>query len=152
MPREWRKSGWSLRLLCFPKGRHGMVHSQVCRRSESQIKTVSDALSILSSFRTGRRSNGAIMERATGMGNDCRHHPALQSLQRGSGRIHSGDTGSAAGLDASIAKAYERKAGWLGAYWAPTALLAKYPMVRLQADVSGRRRRVEAVHFCSGLP
>ena len=41
------------------------------------------------------------------------------------------DTGSAAALDGSIAKAYERKAPWVGFYWAPTALLGKYPMVKL---------------------
>jgi glycine betaine/proline transport system substrate-binding protein len=41
------------------------------------------------------------------------------------------DTGSAAGLDGSIAKAYERKEGWVGYYWAPTALLGKYEMVKL---------------------
>jgi glycine betaine/proline transport system substrate-binding protein len=41
------------------------------------------------------------------------------------------DTGSAAGLDGSIAKAYERKQPWLGYYWAPTAILGKYPMVKL---------------------
>ncbi|WP_445679096.1 ABC transporter substrate-binding protein [Radicibacter daui] len=41
------------------------------------------------------------------------------------------DTGSAAGLDGSIAKAYERKEGWLGYYWAPTAILGKYDMVKL---------------------
>ncbi|MDP9813755.1 glycine betaine/proline transport system substrate-binding protein [Rhizobium tibeticum] len=45
------------------------------------------------------------------------------------------DTGSAAGLDGSIAKAYERKAGWVGYYWAPTALLGKYEMVKLEAGV-----------------
>lgn len=45
------------------------------------------------------------------------------------------DTGSAAGLDASIAKAYESKKGWLGFYWAPTALLGKYEMVRLDFGV-----------------
>ncbi|MDE1169408.1 MAG: ABC transporter substrate-binding protein [Pseudomonas sp.] len=45
------------------------------------------------------------------------------------------DTGSAAGLDGSIAQAYERKAPWLGYYWAPTALLGKYPMVKLQTEV-----------------
>ncbi|MEY9102671.1 glycine betaine/proline transport system substrate-binding protein [Sinorhizobium fredii] len=45
------------------------------------------------------------------------------------------DTGSAAGLDGSIAKAYERKEGWLGYYWAPTALLGKYEMVKLEAGV-----------------
>ena len=36
--------------------------------------------------------------------------------------------GSAAGLDGSIAKAYENKEPWLGYYWAPTAILGKYPM------------------------
>lgn len=41
------------------------------------------------------------------------------------------DTGSAAGLDGSIAKAYEREQGWLGYYWAPTAILGKYEMIRL---------------------
>jgi glycine betaine/proline transport system substrate-binding protein len=41
------------------------------------------------------------------------------------------DTGSAAGLDGSIAKAFERKQAWLGYYWAPTSILGKYKMVRL---------------------
>ena len=39
------------------------------------------------------------------------------------------DTGSAAGLDGSMAKAYEQKAPWLGFYWAPTSMLGKYDMV-----------------------
>ena len=41
------------------------------------------------------------------------------------------DTGSAAGLDGSIAKAYAQKAPWFGFYWAPTSLLGKYEMVSL---------------------
>jgi glycine betaine/proline transport system substrate-binding protein len=45
------------------------------------------------------------------------------------------DTGSAAGLDGSIAKAYERQQGWLGYYWAPTSILGKYAMVKLDAGV-----------------
>lgn len=45
------------------------------------------------------------------------------------------DTGSSAGLDGSIAKAYERKQGWLGYYWAPTSILGKYDMVRLDPGV-----------------
>jgi glycine betaine/proline transport system substrate-binding protein len=45
------------------------------------------------------------------------------------------DTGSAAGLDGAIAKAYERKQGWLGYYWSPTALLGKYTMVKLDAGM-----------------
>lgn len=45
------------------------------------------------------------------------------------------DTGSAAGLDGSIARAYERKQGWLGYYWAPTSILGKYEMVKLSEGV-----------------
>lgn len=45
------------------------------------------------------------------------------------------DTGSAAGLDGSIARAFERKEGWLGYYWAPTSILGKYDMVKLDRGV-----------------
>ena len=39
--------------------------------------------------------------------------------------------GSAAALDGSLAKAYERKLPWFGYYWAPTALLGNYEMVKV---------------------
>ena len=42
------------------------------------------------------------------------------------------DTGSAAGLDGAIARAYENKQPIVAFYWEPTALLGKYAMVRLQ--------------------
>ncbi|WP_299361179.1 glycine betaine ABC transporter substrate-binding protein [uncultured Paracoccus sp.] len=45
------------------------------------------------------------------------------------------DPGSAAGLDGSIARAFERGEGWLGYYWAPTAILGKYDMVKLDLGV-----------------
>ena len=54
------------------------------------------------------------------------------------------DTGSAAGLDGSIAKAYERKQGWLGYYWAPTAILGRYEMVKLDAGVPHDKAAFEA--------
>ncbi|WP_407333523.1 ABC transporter substrate-binding protein [Enterovibrio sp. 27052020O] len=41
------------------------------------------------------------------------------------------DPGSGAGLAGSIAKAYERGQGWFGYYWAPTAVLGKYEMVKV---------------------
>ncbi|TWI36784.1 glycine betaine ABC transporter substrate-binding protein [Paracoccus sulfuroxidans] len=43
--------------------------------------------------------------------------------------------GSAAALDAAIAKAYEAKEGVLAFYWAPTSLLGKYEMVRVDLGV-----------------
>jgi glycine betaine/proline transport system substrate-binding protein len=46
-----------------------------------------------------------------------------------------GDPGTAAGLDGSLAKAYERKEGWFGYYWAPTAFLGKFDMVKVDFGV-----------------
>jgi glycine betaine/proline transport system substrate-binding protein len=54
------------------------------------------------------------------------------------------NTGSAAGLDGSIAKAYERQQGWLGYYWAPTSILGKYEMVKLDAGVPLDKEGFEA--------
>ena len=39
------------------------------------------------------------------------------------------ETGSAAGLDGSIAKAAERGENWFGYYWSPTAIIGKYGMI-----------------------
>ncbi|OOF22492.1 ABC transporter substrate-binding protein [Salinivibrio proteolyticus] len=44
------------------------------------------------------------------------------------------DPGSGAGLAGSIAKAYERKEPWFGYYWAPTAVLGKYDMVKIDFE------------------
>ncbi|MFD2230020.1 ABC transporter substrate-binding protein [Alkalimarinus sediminis] len=41
------------------------------------------------------------------------------------------DPGSGAGLSGSIAKAYAREEAWFGYYWAPTAVLGKYKMVKV---------------------
>lgn len=41
------------------------------------------------------------------------------------------DPGSGAGLSGSIARAYERQQPWFGYYWAPTAILGKYEMVKV---------------------
>lgn len=45
------------------------------------------------------------------------------------------DPGSAAGLDGSISKAYERGEPWFGYYWAPTAMIGKFDMVKLDFGV-----------------
>jgi len=59
------------------------------------------------------------------------------------------DTGSAAGLDGSIASAFEKKTGWLGYYWAPTAILGKYEMVRLGFGVPHDKKEWDA---CTAIP
>ena len=44
------------------------------------------------------------------------------------------DPGSGAGLAGAIAKAYERGEPWFGYYWAPTAVLGKYKMVKVDFE------------------
>ena len=45
------------------------------------------------------------------------------------------DPGSAAGLDGSMSKAVERGENWFGYYWAPTAMIGKYNMFRMDFGV-----------------
>lgn len=45
------------------------------------------------------------------------------------------DPGSAAGLDASVAKYGDRKENWFGYYWTPTSLAGKYGMTMLEFGV-----------------
>ena len=45
------------------------------------------------------------------------------------------DPGSGGALAGAIAEAYGKGEGWFGYYWAPTAILGKYPMKKLSFDV-----------------
>ena len=45
------------------------------------------------------------------------------------------DPGSGAALAGSIARAYERQKPWFGYYWSPTAVMGKYPMVKVDFGV-----------------
>jgi glycine betaine/proline transport system substrate-binding protein len=59
------------------------------------------------------------------------------------------DPGSGAELDDSVAEAFEKQTGWLGYYWAPTAILGKYEMVRLSFDVDHDRAEWDS---CTAVP
>ncbi|PST21943.1 ABC transporter substrate-binding protein [Mesorhizobium plurifarium] len=59
------------------------------------------------------------------------------------------DPGSAAGLDASIGDAFEKKTGWLGYYWAPTAVLGKYEMTLLSFGVDHDKAEWDS---CTAVP
>ncbi len=55
----------------------------------------------------------------------------FNALKLGEAGFEIVDPGSSAGLSGSLAKAYEREEGWFGYYWAPTAILGKYEMVKV---------------------
>ncbi|MCV6611343.1 MAG: ABC transporter substrate-binding protein [Amphritea sp.] len=55
----------------------------------------------------------------------------FEAMKMGDAGFEMIDPGSGAGLAGSIAKAYERGEAWFGYYWAPTAVLGKYKMVKV---------------------
>ena len=59
------------------------------------------------------------------------------------------DSGSAAGLDGSISNAFAKKTGWLGYYWAPTAVLGKYEMTKLSFGVENNKADWDT---CTAIP
>jgi glycine betaine/proline transport system substrate-binding protein len=69
----------------------------------------------------------------------------LIALKAEEGGLERFQHGSGETLQTSIAAAYADKAPWLGYYWAPTAVLGKYPMVA----VSVGEYNAEA-HTCNG--
>jgi len=69
----------------------------------------------------------------------------LIALEAEAGGLERFQHGSGETLQTSIAAAYDEKAPWFGYYWAPTAVLGKYPMVQVTvADYN------EEAHTCNG--
>ncbi len=100
------------------------------------IKTIDDALKHPELFPDPENpSKGAIFNGPQGWGGTVVTSQLYKAYNAEKAGFRLVDTGSAAGLDGSIAKAYERKQGWIGYYWAPTAILGKYPMVKLEHGV-----------------
>ncbi|MEI2686302.1 MAG: ABC transporter substrate-binding protein [Cypionkella sp.] len=101
-----------------------------------EIKTIDDALAHPELFPAPEdASKGAVYNGPQGWGGTVvtsQYFKAHGAADKGFVLV---DTGSAAGLDGSIAKAYERKAGWMGYYWEPTSILGKYEMVKLDYSV-----------------
>jgi glycine betaine/proline transport system substrate-binding protein len=114
------------------------------------IKTIADALKHKDLFPDSEDpSKGAIMNCPQGW--NCQVTTA--NLYKAYGAEAAGfklvDSGSAAGLDGSISKAFEAKKGWLGYYWAPTAILGKYQMVKLDHGVPHDK---SAWDKCTSIP
>ncbi|WP_026621770.1 glycine betaine/proline transport system substrate-binding protein [Ensifer sp. WSM1721] len=115
-----------------------------------EIRTVQDALKRPDLFPSPEHPpKGAVHNCPAGW--NCRIstanlYKALEAEKAGFELI---DTVSAAGLDGSIANAFEKKTGWLGYYWAPTAILGKYEMALLSFGVDHDRSEWDS---CSAVP
>jgi glycine betaine/proline transport system substrate-binding protein len=117
------------------------------------IKTIPDALKHPELFPAPEDpKKGGIFNGPQGWGGTVVTAQLFKAFNAGDAGFTLVDTGSAAGLDGSIAKAYEHKQPWLGYYWSPTALLGKYPMVKLDSGVpydAAEWKRCISVADCS---
>lgn len=101
-----------------------------------ELKTIDDVLKRPDLFPDPEDpSKGAIFNGPAGWGGTVITSQLYKAFDAEAAGFTLVDTGSAAGLDGSIARAYERQQGWVGYYWAPTALLGRYEMVKLEHGV-----------------
>jgi glycine betaine/proline transport system substrate-binding protein len=117
-------------------GVEGWWIPQYIADANPDIKTIDDALKRPELFPAPEDdSKGAVHNCPSGWNCQLTTANAFKAFDAENKNFVLVDTGSAAGLDGSIAKAYEREQGWLGYYWAPTSILGKYEMVKLDAGV-----------------
>lgn len=119
---------------------------------EHNIKTLADALAKPELFPGAEdKSKGAFFNCPSGWACQTLTTNLFKAFEMESKGFDLVDTGSAAGLDGSISRAFERKEGWLGYYWAPTPILGKYEMTRLDLGVkhdAAEWERCTAVSGC----
>lgn len=141
LPDVVRKGLDSKQLVATPKvlsegGVSGWWVPKYFADAHPDIKTIADVLKHPELFPSPEDpSKGAIYNGAQGWGWTGITTQLFKAFKAEDSGFVLVDTGSAAGLDGSLIKAYERKKGWVGYYWSPTALLGKYPMVQLQPGV-----------------
>jgi glycine betaine/proline transport system substrate-binding protein len=114
------------------------------------IKTVEDAIAHPELFPAPEdASKGGVIQGPQGWGDTVVTAQLYKALDLDNMGFMLVPSGSAAALDGAIAKAYEQQQGFIAAYWAPTSLLVKYPMVRLEmAHDAAEWARCTSVQDC----
>ena len=116
-------------------GEEGWWIPQYIADANPDIQTVEDALNRADLFPHPEGDGAAIYTCPSGW--NCQL--STNNLFRAYGGEAKGfrivDPGSGGALAGAIAEAYGKGEGWFGYYWAPTAILGKYPMKKLSFDV-----------------
>lgn len=113
----------------------GWYIPQYVADAHPEIKTVEDAIAHPELFPAPEdASKGGVIQGPQGWGDTVVTAQLYKALDLDNKGFMLVPSGSAAALDGAIAKAYEQQQGFIAAYWAPTSLLVKYPMVRLTMD------------------
>ena len=128
-----------IRTLASPMpegGRLGIWIPKYVADAHPEIKTIPDALKHPELFPAPEDpSKGGLLNSVAGSGAAPIVSQLFKAYKAADANFVLVDPGSAAAMDGSITRAYERKEGWLGFYWSPTALLGRYPMVKLEHGV-----------------
>lgn len=110
----------------------GWYIPQYLADAHPEIKTVEDAIAHPELFPAPEdASKGGVIQGPQGWGDTVVTAQLYKALDLDNKGFMLVPSGSAAALDGAIVKAYEQKQGFIAAYWAPTSLLAQYPMLRL---------------------
>jgi len=113
-------------------GQQGWYIPRYTAESYPDIKTIQDALDHPEIFPFDEDpSKGAVINGPQGYGGATVTAQLFKAYDGSAKNFVLVDTGSAAGLDGAIARAYERGQNILAYYWKPTSLLGRYEMVRL---------------------
>ena len=106
------------------------------RKKHPELKTVLDILKRPDLFpHSEDKSKGAFVGCPAGWGCQLANNNLFRAFEMEKKGWVLVDPGSAAGLDGSLSKAADRGENWFGYYWAPTALIGKYDMVKLDFGV-----------------
>lgn len=113
-------------------GKQGWYIPRFLADEHPEIRTVQDALKHPELFPSPENpSRAAVFNCPAGWNCQTTTENLFKALGGATQAFDLVDSGSAAGLDGSIAKAFSRKTGWIGYYWEPTALMGQYEMVKL---------------------
>lgn len=117
-------------------GEEGWMIPQYVKDANPDIETVEDALARPDLFQHPELPDkGALYGCPSGWNCQIVTENLFRAFKAEEKGFELVNPGSGAGLAGSIAKAYEREEPWLGYYWAPTAVLGKYPMFMLDFGV-----------------
>jgi glycine betaine/proline transport system substrate-binding protein len=116
-------------------GEEGWWIPQYLADANPDIVTVEDALARPELFPHPEGDGAALYTCPSGWNCQISTGNLFQAYDAESKGFNLVDPGSGGALAGSIAEAYEKGEGWLGYYWAPTAILGKYPMKKLDFGV-----------------
>lgn len=139
--------------VLIDNGENGWWIPKYIADEHPEIKTIADVLKRPDLFPNPENpKQGAVFSGAQGWAGTIATTQLFKAYNGAEAGFKLIDTGSAAGHDGSLVNAYERKMGWVGFYWSPSALLGKYPMVKLDHGAPFDRKNWETCITVSTCP